>query len=286
MLASDTQLGALEALIEQSSQNHSVRRLGREEVLSLVPILRRNYVAGGMLDTDSRDIDVHALLHGYLSEFRHKGGSVLMNTRIEALERHQGRWLLNHKSGELHADVVVNAAGAWADEIGILAGAKPVGLKPKRRTAMMISVPDDIDIRKCPAVIDVDEQFYLKPDAGRLLISPADETPSPPTDAQPEEIDIAVCVDRIQTAFELAIPRIDNAWAGLRSFVDDKSPVCGFDDVMPGFFWLAGQGGYGIQSAPALAQVAAALVRDQTIPAKITDQGFEPDSVAVHRLRR
>ena len=135
-------------------------------------------------------------------------------------------------------------------------------------------------------VVDIDEGFYLKPDAGRLLISPADETPSPPCDAQPDEYDVALCVDRIETAFDLRIARIDNKWAGLRSFVADKVPVAGYDMAAPGFFWLAGQGGYGIQSAPALARAAAALIEGHGLPGDIADQGVHVDALAPARLER
>ncbi|MBL4768306.1 MAG: FAD-binding oxidoreductase, partial [Rhodobacteraceae bacterium] len=136
-----------------------------------------------------------------------------------------------------------------------------------------------------PMAVDVDEQFYLKPDAGKLLISPADETPSPPCDAQPDEMDIAICVDRIETAFDISVRRIEHKWAGLRSFVTDKCPVCGFDEQVPGFFWLVGQGGYGIQSAPALARVASALIKGRNIPDDIAAEGVTEVALSPHRER-
>jgi D-arginine dehydrogenase len=169
-----------------------------------------------------------------------------------------------------------------------LAGLPPIGLQPKRRTALIVACPEPYTSGEhasdgWPAVIDVSEQFYMKPDAGRLLISPADETPSPPCDAQPDEMDVAICVDRIQAAFDLPVSRIENRWAGLRSFVADKCPVCGFDSNADGFFWLAGQGGYGIQSAPALSRVAAALVMRRNVPADILDHGFDPADLSPDR---
>ncbi|MEP4562354.1 MAG: FAD-binding oxidoreductase, partial [Nitratireductor sp.] len=184
-------------------------------------------------------------------------------------------WRIDTGRGAIRAGTVVNAAGAWADEIAVLAGATLVGLVPKRRTAMIVSAPEGVPVSGYPTVVDIDEEFYLKPESGRLLISPADETPSPPCDAQPEEIDIAICVDRIERAFDLKVARIDNKWAGLRSFVADKVPVAGYDPSVPGFFWLAGQGGYGIQSAPALARCAAALVLRNDPPADIVDHGLD-----------
>src|SRR5690606_36975478 len=156
-----------------------------------------------------------------------------------ALEREAHGWRLETRNGSYRAPVVVNAAGAWADEIARMAGAAPVGLVPKRRTAMVVDEPDGKVDDAWPMVVDIDEQFYLKPDAGRLLISPADETPPPPCDPQPEELDIAICIDRIERAFDIQVRRIVNKWAGLRSFVADKVPVVGFDPDVPGFFWLA-----------------------------------------------
>ncbi len=149
---------------------------------------------------------------------------------------------------------------------------------------MIVAAPGGVTPDPWPLLVDVEEQFYLKPDAGRILISPADETPSPPCDAQPEELDIAICIDRIETAFDLKIGRIENKWAGLRSFVADKCPVVGFDGAATGFFWLAGQGGYGIQSAPALARVAASLVLNRPIPQDILDQGLDERDLAPSRL--
>ena len=174
-------------------------------------------------------------------------------------------------------------AGAWADSIGKMAGAEAIGLIPKRRTAMVVAAPSGVNPDSWPMVIDIDEQFYLKPDAGRLLISPADETSSLPCDVQPDELDVAICVDRIETAFDLPIRRIENKWAGLRSFVDDKCPVCGFDDTVEGFFWLAGQGGYGIQTAPALAVIAACLIMDRSVPQHLLDHGIDLADLAPGR---
>ncbi|MBS0332200.1 MAG: FAD-binding oxidoreductase, partial [Proteobacteria bacterium] len=181
--------------------------------------------------------------------------------------------------------VVIDAAGAWADQVAALAGVRPVGLQPMRRTAMMLDPPPGMDIHAWPAVIDVDELFYFKPDAGRLLASPADETPSDPCDAAPEELDVAICVDRVQQAADLPVRRVVRSWAGLRSFVADRSPVIGFDDAVPGFFWLAGQGGYGVQTAVAAARTAAALARGEGVPADIAAQGVTAAALSPTRLR-
>jgi D-arginine dehydrogenase len=178
---------------------------------------------------------------------------------------------------------VVNAAGAWADRVAALAGAAPIGLQPMRRTALIVDAPEGSDSQSWPMVIDIDEQFYFRPDAGGLLLSPGDETPSEPCDAQPEELDIAIAVDRVQQATTLAVRRVRRSWAGLRSFVADRTPVVGFAPDAPGFFWLAGQGGYGIQTAPAMGQLAAALARGEGVPAALADHGVNAVDLAPGR---
>jgi len=175
---------------------------------------------------------------------------------------------------------VVNAAGAWADDLAAMAGIERIGLTPKRRTALLVDPPAGLNPDPWPMAVDIDEEFYIKPDAGKLLLSPADETPSPPCDAQPEDLDVAIAIDRIQTAFDLPVRRVAHKWAGLRSFVADKAPVVGHAPDAPGFVWLAGQGGYGIQSAPAMARTAAALTLGRPIPADIADQGVTPQALS------
>jgi D-arginine dehydrogenase len=171
--------------------------------------------------------------------------------------------------------VVINAAGAWADVVAQLAGVNPIGLQPCRRTALIVAAPEGSDSDRWPMVIDIDEQFYFRPDAGALLLSPGDETPSEPCDAQPEEWDVATAVDRVQSATTLEVRRIRRSWAGLRSFAPDRSPVVGFAPDAPGFFWLAGQGGYGIQTAPAMGRLAAALVRGEAVPHDLRELGVD-----------
>ena len=178
----------------------------------------------------------------------------------------------------------VNAAGAWADELGKLAGAETIGLVPKRRTAMQISAPANMEVAGWPIAVDVSEEFYVKPVAQQLLLSPANEDPDVPCDVQPDEMDIAICVDRVERAFDIRVGRIETRWAGLRSFVSDKCPVAGFSTKVPGFFRLAGQGGYGIQTAPALGELAASLVLGKALPPHIVDEGVELSSLAPERL--
>jgi D-arginine dehydrogenase len=270
-LARSDQGAAMGAL--RAGLGDAVRLLDRDEMLAQVPLLRPDYAKSALFEVAAADIDVAALHQHYLRTFRAGGGQIRTNAGVTGLARDARGWRVGTRDSSHRAAVVVNAAGAWADVVAHMGGVAPVGLIPKRRTAALVALPDGVDVGGWPMVVDVDERFYVKPDAGKLLISPGDATPSPPCDAQPEEIDVAICADRIETAFDLRIRRIDHKWAGLRSFVSDGCPVAGFDPQAPGFFWLAGQGGYGIQSAPALARVAAALVTGQDLPDDVLAAG-------------
>ena len=257
-----------------------------QQVRSHVPCFAPEQVAGGLFEPDAMDIDVHALHQGYLRGLRARGGRLHCDAEVRALAHDGRRWRIETTAGEFSSALVVNAAGAWADELGTMAGATPVGLVPKRRTAITIDPSPGSDIERWPAVIDIDESWYFKPDAGRLLVSPADETPSPPCDAQPDEYDIAVLVDRLTRSTTLPVPRIHARWAGLRSFVADRTIVAGFDTAVAGFFWLAGQGGYGIQTAPAVARAAAALIDGTALPGDIAALGVEAAALSPARLAR
>jgi len=261
----------------------SITMIDADQARQIVPILRDTYVDGAFVDKGASDIDVHTLHQAYLRQLRARGGDLRIRAQVTGLSQSGTGWQVETAQATLSAPIVVNAAGAWADEIAVMAGLAPAGLVPKRRSALLVAAPDGMDITTWPLVVDVEEQFYLKPDAGKLLLSPADETPSAPCDAQPDEMDVAICVDRIQTAFDLAVRRIDHKWAGLRSFFADGCPVAGFDPNAPGFFWLAGQGGYGIQSAPALARTAAALITGKPIPGDIADQGVSARALSRDR---
>jgi len=258
-------------------------RSGRDEVRSRISCFAPEQVAAGLLEPDAMDIDVHALHQGFLRGLRARGGGLRCDAEVRALAHDGRRWQVDCAAGRFAAPLVVNAAGAWADEIGRLAGAAPIGLVPKRRTAITFDPPAGVAIDRWPAVIDIDEQWYFKPEAGRLLASPADETPSPPCDAQPDEYDVAVLVDRLAAATTLVVPRIHSRWAGLRSFVADKTIVAGFDASVPGLFWLAGQGGYGIQTSPAVARAAAALLRGERLPQDIAALGVQAAALSPQR---
>jgi D-arginine dehydrogenase len=260
----------------------TVRWLEPAEAARRQPLLRPEACAGGAVFEEAEDMDVAAIHAGFLKGARAAGTKLRLRAEVIALDRAEGLWRIRLSDGAtILAAQFVNAAGAWADVVAGLAGAAPVGLIPKRRTAFTFDAPAGVALELLPAVIDFDESWYIKPESGQILGSPADETPSPPCDAQPEELDIAIAVDRIQTSTILQIARIKNKWAGLRSFVADKNLVIGFDPLVEGFFWLAGQGGYGIQTAAAAGRLAASLVRGKGLPSDIsalgvTETGLSP----------
>ncbi len=253
----------------------SVRRLDFKETLALQPLIRPAVLDGGSVyEPDADDMDVAAIHGGFLKGARAAGAVLRLNAEVAALDRKEGRWSIRLRDGDtVSAAHVVNASGAWADVLGAMAGTKPIGLVPKRRTAFTFDSPPGLELARMPMLIDFDESFYFKPEVGQFLGSLADETPSPPCDAQPEEIDIATAVDRIETASTLQIHRVKNKWAGLRSFVADKNLVVGYDPAVEGFFWLAGQGGYGIQTGAAAGRLAASLALGKGLPGDIAALG-------------
>ena len=255
-----------------------------DEVIAWIPIMRRAACVHALLDETSKDIDANALHAGYLRAFKAGGGAILTDAGVRALERDAGAWRIDAGTRQLRAPVVVNAGGAWVDEIAQMAGLAPIGMRPLRRTALIVDAPAGIDVTHWPATIEIAETFYFKPDAGRLLLCPADETPSPPCDAQPEELDVALAVDHFEHATTQSVKRVIRKWAGLRTFAPDRSPVVGFDRRTSGFFWMAGQGGYGLQMGPALARAAAALLLERPLPADIAAEGVEAAAMAPHRL--
>jgi D-arginine dehydrogenase len=260
-----------------------LREIPVDEARRLVPALAPGVVHRALLEPDAMDIDVDALLQGYLRGLRHQGGQLVTRAAVVGLEREGERWAATTAAGRFVAPVVVDAAGAWADEVAALAHVRPVGLQPMRRTALLFSA-EGHDVRRWPMVMDVGEQLYFRPDAGRLMASPEDETPVAPGDARPDELDVAICVERLERATSLRVRRVEHRWAGLRSFVRDRCPVVGFAPDAPGFFWLAGQGGFGILSAPALARAAAALATNGPLPPELLDLGVAVEQLAPARL--
>jgi D-arginine dehydrogenase len=265
----------------------TIRAVDQAEALRMVPVLDpASCAGGGLFEPAALDMDVHAIHQGYLKGLSRRGGEVRTTAEVTAIERTASLWTVVTPGWQARAPVVVNAAGAWADVVGALAGAPPIGLVPKRRTAITVDVPAGLDIHSWPLAVDAHETFYFKPDAGRILASPADATPSPPCDAQPEELDIAILIDRLQTATSLRFTRLASRWAGLRSFVADGTMVAGFEPGLDGFFWLAGQGGYGIQTAPAMARIAAALSGGGAMPSDVQAFGVVEATLSPTRLSR
>ncbi len=261
-------------------------RLTLAEARELVPSLRPEATDWALLDPTAQDIDVDALLQGFLRGARLHGARVLTTREVASLDREAAGWRIAGDGFELRARVVVNAAGAWADEIAALAGVAPLGLVPHRRTAFVFDPPDSVAVGRWPMVSDAEELFYFKPEAGRLLGSLAEEVPSPAVDAQPEELDVAIAVDRIEQVVDFSVRRVVRSWTGLRVFSRDRDPVTGFEPGTPGFYWHAAIGGYGIQTSPALGAYSAAVILGKEPPAELTARGLTPAQLAPERLRR
>ena len=278
------QRAALDRALTDGAATDGVRALSVSQAVDIVPVLRPDYVAGAILEPAAMDIDVHALHGGFLKLARSRGATVRSGAGLAALEREGAGWRAETAAGPVAAGIVVNAAGAWADAVGELAGLIPLGLTPKRRTAVVFEPAEPVDATAWPLICDVDERFYVKPEGGRLLASPADATPSPPCDAQPEELDIALALDRVEKATSLKPRRVTHRWAGLRSFFPDGVPAVGFDPRVDGFLWVAGQGGYGIQTSPAMGRVAAALALGRALPDDIARRGLGAETLSPARL--
>jgi D-arginine dehydrogenase len=285
MFATQDQLAELdrhETIVRSVSDK--VERLDADQACRRVPVLRHELVAAAVYEADAADIDVHALHQGFLRGARAAGAKLVCDAEVQALAYRSQAWEISTTQGMFRAPVVVNAAGAWADVIGQMAGADPIGLVPKRRSAFTFQPPAGIDASSWPLFMRVDESFYVKPDAGMLLGSPANADPVAPHDVQAEELDIAIAIDHIQNMTTLNVRRPSHVWAGLRSFVADGSLVAGFDQKLAGFFWAAGQGGYGIQSAPAAGEAYAAMLRGMPMPDRILAHGVDAAALSPARL--
>lgn len=261
------------------------QRLDAAGALALVPVLRPERVAGAVYEADAADMDVHAIHQGYLRGLRRAGGSVVCDADVTALRRVGDLWQVEAGGQRYEAPVVVNATGAWADVIAQRAGVAPIGLQPRRRSALIFAPPAGVDSHAWPLACSVTEDWYFKPDAGMLLGSPANADPVAAQDVQPEELDIALAIDRIQQMTTLEIRRPTRTWAGLRSFVADGDLVGGFDPDAPGFFWVAAQGGYGIQTSAAMGEACAALARGLPLPERIAGFGLTAAMLSPARLR-
>ena len=263
----------------------SATLLNAEQACAIIPVLRPEKVLGATLNPDPADMDVDALHQGFLRGIARAGGHVVCHADVTALAYQNGQWQVQAGGKRYEALIVINAAGAWVDVIAQLADVRPLGLQPKRRSAMIFAPPEGMDCRQWPMAFGVAEDWYFKPDAGALLGSPANVDPVEPQDVQPEELDIAMAIYAIEQITTLQIRRPSRTWAGLRSFVADGDLVGGFEPQAPGFFWLAGQGGYGVMTSPAMGEACAALVRGQALPEHLAAFGLTPEMLSPKRLR-
>jgi D-arginine dehydrogenase len=281
-LARDEDSSALEAFAAGfAGSGVALEQWDRVTLEAHVPGLRSIWTQA-VYEEGCYDIDVAAYHAACLRMVRRGGGSVMTSARLEALNRSHDSWVLKTTKGEFGAGIVVNAAGAWADAIAEMAGVAPIGIQPYRRTIAQISVGANVPA-DMPFVIDVNGGFYFKPESGSIWLSPHDETPSPACDAAPEELDIAIAIDRFERVVDWPVRRVEHSWAGLRSFAPDRLPVYGFDPYAKGFFWCAGQGGFGIQTAPAGAKLAASLITGNAPDPTII--GIDPALYAPGRLK-
>jgi D-arginine dehydrogenase len=263
-----------------------VREITLDEAAALMPVFRREEFRWAAYEPEVMDMDVHAIHQGYLRGFAAKGGRLLCDAPVTRIERRDGLWRIEAGGESIAAPLVINAAGAWADSVAGLAGLQPLGLQPKRRTAVILPAPDGYDVRAWPVLGVAGDEAYLNSQSGKLLASPGDETPVEPQDVQPEELDIAILVDWIERRTTLQVRRIERRWAGLRTFAPDQAPVAGEDPAAPGFWWLAGQGGYGIMMSESLGRSLASLIETGALPADVQALGVTKEAIAPERLRK
>ncbi len=282
-VASQGQEEQLATLLAEGGDD--LERLDTSQTLSLVPFLRKERVIGAAYEAAVADMDVDALHQGFLKGMRQRGGELLLDNKVIALVRMENGWQVDLGERQLQARVVVNAAGAWADEVAELAGISRIGLEPRRRTAILVDPPAGVSLSQVPAMDFMGVENYIKPDAGQLMVSPGDATPVDPQDIQPDDMDVAVLVDWLENETQLEVRRLNHQWAGLRSFVADGSPVVGFDETSEGFFWLAGQGGYGIMMSSSLARASASLITRNVLPQDFIDAGVSESDLSAQRLR-
>jgi D-arginine dehydrogenase len=270
-LVPDHQQRAAEALLATGAE---LSPISVAEARRQFPPLREAYVKEALLDPTTAEIDVDLLHQGFLRLIKAQGGKILCKAEVQEIARRNGGWEVSTPGGAFAAPIVINAAGAWGDVIAERAGLKRIGLQPKRRSMAVLPVEAQMNVMAWSFASDVGETWYAKPSAGRLLVSPAEADPVAPHDAYADDMTLAEGIARFQEAVDIEVTHLAGSWGGLRSFAPDGNPVCGFDQKAEGFFWLIGQGGYGIQSSPALSELAAALVRQECVPPHIAREGL------------
>ena len=284
-VATEEMRTALDSLnTDMAAFTGSLRPADKAEMLKLFPPLRTGgeAIVAGLLYPDGLRLDSDAMLQHFARAIRGAGGIVAIGARVK--EVHEG-WRVEAEDGrEWTAPVLINAAGAWADPVAALAGVAPLGLRPLRRTIVVVDPPEGADVRDWPFVKTAVDDFYILSESGRLAASPVDEVEADPCDAQPEDYDIALAAWKVERYTTLSVARIAHRWAGLRTFTADRTPAVGFDARAPGFFWLAGQGGFGLQTAPAVAEAAEALITGAAWPKALADLGVGVEHLAPARL--
>ncbi|HEY0149709.1 MAG TPA: FAD-binding oxidoreductase [Allosphingosinicella sp.] len=272
---------------EMARFTDEVAPLDEAGLLALCPMLRTGSDAAvaGLLDPTALKLDADALLQSYARQLRAAGGTIFTGRRITKVSDSGGRWTAEAEDGaSWSAPILINAAGAWADGVAKLAGVRPIGLQPKRRTVIVVDPPAGVDFSGLPFVHSAASDFYMLPQSGQLLVSPVDEVEDEAGDAQPDDYDVALAAYQLEQYTTLAVTRVAHRWAGLRSFVADRVPTAGFDPQAPGFFWLVGQGGYGLQTAPAMAAAVEALATGGAWPKGLAELGALPEAVKPERL--
>lgn len=272
---------AIEDMASDASRRTDVQFVSGAEVRGVCSALGPG-LSEGVLEPGAGEIDVATLHQGYLRGARERGVRIITDADVRSLTPGPAGWLVEAGEESYPSDVVVNAAGAWSDAIAVEAGVEPLGLQPFRRTAFAFE--PNADISDWPMVIDVDEAFYFKPERRVVMGSLCEETPMAPHDVQPEEIDVALAIDRIQTATDLRITHVKRTWAGLRTFGPDRDPINGFDVAAHGFYWLAGQGGFGIMTSPAMGRIAAGQILDGEIPHDLNQLGLTTEALSPSRF--
>jgi D-arginine dehydrogenase len=274
--ARDEERPALDRLDAEISQFAKLERLDGQGVRQLCPLLKEE-ARHGIADRNGIRLDPHALLQGFLRQLRSNGGELVTDARIAGIEGGVGWTVTTDQGASFSAPILVNAAGAWADAVARLAGVGPLGLQPMRRTIITFDAPSGTDLYRLPFAKTVGDELYFAPESGRLFASPMDEVPTDPVDAQPDEYEVALAAYRMEERTTVKVTSIHSRWAGLRTFAPDRHPVAGFAADVEGLFWLAGQGGFGLQTSPAMARIAASLILDQAWPvADVTAEELSP----------
>ena len=285
-IATAEQSNSVDRLLKENSSGRiPTREISKSEAKSKFPALREEVLDRVLIDEGTGDIDVHCLHQAYLNGFRKNGGEIKTSARVDSALRSGNSWILETSTGKISVDLVVNASGAWGDQVAIRAGVEPVGLEPRRRTAFTVN-RDEPDLQEWDMIADIDLHFYCKPDGRQLLCSLAEENPSEPCDAKHDEADVALAIERINTATTLDIRSVQTAWTGLRTFVPDRSMVIGADPDNDSFFWCVGQGGTGIMTSPGSGRLLADLIVEGKPSEHFEGTGLNYEEVSPMRLRK